>query len=111
MEVMAEGLAAERPLADVLEELVRRGFVAHLGAAGGRVRVLGTGRTLAPEDLVIVEHRRFEGASDPDEMAVVYAVEAVDGTRGTLVDAFGVYADPAVGAVVERARRRGRTPA
>jgi len=30
-------------------------------------------------------------------MAIVYAVETSGGVRGTLVDAFGVYADPALG--------------
>ena len=44
---------------------------------------------------------RFEGVSDPDDMAIVYAIESRDGTRGTLVDAFGVYSDPAVSTVVE----------
>jgi hypothetical protein len=35
-------------------------------------------------------------------MSVIYALEARDGTRGTLTDAYGSYADPAVGAVVDR---------
>ena len=34
-------------------------------------------------------------------MSIVYAIESRDGTRGTLVDAFGVYADPAVGSILE----------
>lgn len=45
---------------------------------------------------------RFEGTSDPDDMSVIYALEARDGMRGTLTDACGSYADPAVGAVVDR---------
>jgi len=32
----------------------------------------------------------------------VYAIEATGGTRGTLVDAYGVYSDPDVGAFLER---------
>jgi len=42
-------------------------------------------------------------------MSIVYALEGSDGTRGILVDAFGTYADPAVGAVLDgmRIRRRG----
>jgi hypothetical protein len=54
--------------------------------------------------VTVREFHRFEGTSDPDDMAVVYALEASDGTRGTLTDAFGTYADPAVGRVVERMR-------
>jgi len=36
--------------------------------------------------------------SDPDDMAIVYAIETAGGIRGTLVDAYGVYSDPAVSA-------------
>ena len=35
-------------------------------------------------------------------MSVIYAVETRDGTRGTLIDAYGSYADPAVGDIVAR---------
>jgi hypothetical protein len=31
-------------------------------------------------------------------MAIVYAIESTDGTRGSLVDAFGAYSNPAVSA-------------
>ena len=34
-------------------------------------------------------------------MSIVYAIESRDGTRGTLVDAFGVYSNPAVTRVLE----------
>jgi len=43
---------------------------------------------------------RFIGAgvSDPDDMSILCAIETRSGVRGTLVDAFGVYSDPLVGA-------------
>jgi hypothetical protein len=46
-------------------------------------------------------------------MSIVYAIEGGDGTRGTLVDAFGVYASPAVGRVLASVPIRGAvsTPA
>ena len=47
--------------------------------------------------------RRFEGISDPDDMAIVYAIEG-DHVRGTLTDAYGVYADPETGVVLARIR-------
>jgi hypothetical protein len=49
--------------------------------------------------------------SDPDDSSVVYATETDDGTRGLLVDAFGPYADPEVGRLLERVRIRGRASA
>jgi hypothetical protein len=68
-----------------------------LRAVDGALRV-ATGETLWPRDLVIREVHRFEGVSDPDDMEVLYAIESASGVRGTLADAFGVYADPTTAA-------------
>ena len=57
-------------------------------------RDVNSGKTSKAENLAIVEHYRFEGASDPDDMSIVYALESSDGTRGTIADAYGVYANP-----------------
>ncbi len=45
----------------------------------------------------MAEYHRFEGISDPDDMAIIYGIETGTGLRGTLTDAFGFYADPRVG--------------
>ena len=79
-----------------LEELERRGFGAHFGVVGHAVQVLNGGRTFRSDELAIREYYRFEGVSDPGDMSIVYAIESHDGARGTLVDAFGTYSDPAV---------------
>ena len=42
-----------------------------------------------------------EGASDPDDMSIVYAIEGESGARGTLVDAFGAYSDPTVSSFLQ----------
>ena len=42
-------------------------------------------------------------------MSIVYAIEADGGLRGTLVDAYGVYSDPAVSAFVSQVPMR-RSP-
>jgi hypothetical protein len=89
-----------RTLAAVLEDLRRRGFEQSFEASGEGLRVPHGQRVYRPEELTIVEHHRFEGASDPDDMSVVYAIQAADGTRGVLVDAFGAYANPAVGEII-----------
>lgn len=97
-------------LAAALDELARRGFSERFELAPGGLRAAGSGRVFAPEELVIREYRRFEGVSDPDDMAIVYALESQDGIRGALVDAFGVYSDPALGAVLERVPIRRASP-
>ena len=45
-------------------------------------------------DFEIVEFYRFEGASDPADEAVVYAIESNKGQKGVLVNGYGPTADP-----------------
>jgi hypothetical protein len=51
-----------------------------------------SGKIYQPEQLVIVKTFRFEGISDPADMSVLYVIEADDGTKGILTDAYGTYA-------------------
>ena len=61
------------------------------------------------EDLTIREYQRFEGVSDPDDASIVYAIETRNGTKGLLVDAFGPYANPGVGRLLETVEIRGES--
>ena len=90
-----------RTLDRVIEELKARGFVERFDVRGGQLRALGSGRVFDPEDLTIREYQRFEGVSDPDDASIVYAIETGDGTKGVLVDAFGAYASPDIGGLLE----------
>jgi hypothetical protein len=83
--------------------LERSGYTAEFVAEGGdTLRVSGTERRYAAAAAHIHDFYRFEGTSDPDDMSVIYAVQTDDGTRGTLIDAFGTYASPEIGAILDR---------
>jgi len=45
------------------------------------------------KDLKITEYYRFEGMSDPEDNAVVYAIESTQGHKGIMIDAYGAYSD------------------
>jgi hypothetical protein len=90
-----------RTLGEAVEDLRRRGFSEDFEFLGKTFRAVNSGKTFTANDLTIVEHHRFEGASDPDDMAVLYAIEAADGTRGTIADAFGPQANPDLGAFLK----------
>jgi len=85
-------------LATIIARLDAEGFTAHFGVVGNRLRAFERGETFEAHEVTIREHWRLEGASDPDDMAIVYAIESLNGVRGSLVDAFGVYADARVSA-------------
>lgn len=88
-------------LASAVDDLARSGFREHFQMRAGKLVALDSGKAFTAADLVIRDYHRFEGVSDPDDMAIVYAIESRSGVRGTLVDAFGVYADPALGEFLE----------
>ena len=99
-------------LTRAIDDLARAGFGEHFGVDGDALRSFTSGRRYRAAEVVIREFHRFEGVSDPDDMCIVYAIEAQGGARGTLVDAFGVYSDPMVSAFLQkvpirRARRFG----
>lgn len=99
-----------RTLSGAIDALARQGFTEHFTVAGDRLRALESGGVFGPQDIVIRDYERFEGVSDPDDMSIVYAIESLNGgTRGTLVDAFGVYSNPVVSAFLDTVAIRRRT--
>ena len=96
-----------RTLSEAMESLVRRGFTEHFGVRGDQLRGFESGKSFGSDDVIIREYERFEGVSDPDDMAILYALESSSGLHGTLVDAFGVYSNPAVGAYLKSVRFAG----
>lgn len=58
---------------------------------------------LTPEDFVIDQHFRFEGNSeDPNDEAVVYAISSDKlGLKGTLVNGYGIYSNPAANELIK----------
>lgn len=95
-----------KSMVEAIQELEKRGFTANFEFLDKTLQDVDSGRTFRAEELTIVEHYRFEGASDPDDMSVVYAIESDDGTRGIIADAFGVYANPELGGFLNNVRIR-----
>ncbi len=57
-----------------------------------------------PEEVQIDNFYRFEGNSDPDENVILYLIHANDGNKGTLTNAYGMYADPLIASFVEQVK-------
>jgi hypothetical protein len=91
-----------KTLSEAIETLGRRGFTEHFGVRGDQLRGFESGKTFDANDVTIRGYDRFEGVSDPDDMAILYAIESSSGIHGTLVDAFGVYSNPAISAYLGR---------
>ena len=61
-------------------------------------------KQFAPDSFTISHVYRFEGMTNPSDNAVLYGVEANDGTKGTLTDAYGVYAEMLTPEMIEKFR-------
>ena len=85
-----------------IEDLRKRGFTSTFVVENEGIRSTTTKEFFRPEELILREFHRFEGASDPEDMSVVYAVESKSGTRGVIVDAFGPYSEPALASLIEK---------
>ena len=96
-------------LAHAVERLTKAGYRDDFRAERGGLRAVQAGRTYEPESLVVDEVARFEGESDPDDEAVVFALrtEASD-TRGTYVVAYGTYVDPIDAEMMRRLHHAAR---
>ncbi len=80
-------------LSQAVNSLTEEGFREDFRA--GETGIIGSlfGGSYQPEDLRIVEFFRFEGMTDPQDETVVFAIEAKDGNRGTLVMSYSAQHD------------------
>jgi hypothetical protein len=78
-------------LLEILDELAAEGYTGTMWVTGdGKLRCEGCGAELDPDVVRVRELRRLEGASDPDDMVVVVALDCpVCSMKGTLVLHFG----------------------
>lgn len=89
-------------LVDALNDLKSRGYTYDFNLQPDCLYCGENNMRLHPEDFEITEVYRFEGATDPDDQAIVYAIESKDGLKGTLVNAYGLYADTVTAAMAKK---------
>lgn len=77
---------------DTLNTLNKEGYVLDFNLKSDCVECKSLNLQLYPADFIIDKFFRFEGASNPDDSSIVYAISSKDGLKGTLIDAYGVYA-------------------
>ncbi len=97
---------------DAVRLLEGRGYTDSLSLGSNVIRCAGCAVDQKVEDVVVDEVFRFEGASNPDDEAIVLAIRcpACD-VQGTLVSAYGPGADPEVldSLVMLERRFKGKT--
>ena len=60
-----------------------------------------------PDEFVVDKHYRFEGASDPDDEAVVYAISSLThDLKGILVNGYGNNSNPVADELIKVLKER-----
>ena len=89
-------------LVEALDDLAKKGYTLDFNLANDGLICRDKDLQLSPRQFHIVDVFRFEGMSDPDDNTVLYTIESVDGHKGTLISAYGPYADEMSGEMVEK---------
>ncbi len=80
-------------LTSVTNTAFKRGYTENFQIKKDGMFAPSTGITYLPNEVKIDNFYRFEGASNPDDNAILYLVETHDGIKGMLVDSYGNGAD------------------
>ena len=91
-----------KTLATCVNKLVLDGYTEDFKASESGLLSLQHEKIYSPEQVHIVNFFRFEGASDPADNSIIYVIETDDGVKGTLVDAYGPYADIKVNKFIQQ---------
>ncbi|HEY0678396.1 MAG TPA: phosphoribosylpyrophosphate synthetase [Chitinophagaceae bacterium] len=75
------------------KKMTEKGYSEQFQVTEEGLKAIETGHIYSPPEVKVNDFFRFEGISDPDDMSILYAIETADGHKGTLVDAYGLYAD------------------
>lgn len=82
-----------KTLAMLTNKMVLDGYDDDFKISDKGLRSLKTEKVYQSEDVNVVNFFRFEGQSDPNDNTILYVIETNDGLKGTIVDAYGPYAD------------------
>lgn len=80
-------------LSEAINDLQSRGYTHDFNLKPHCLECASLKLILHPEDFKVDEIYRFEGMSSTDDNSVLYAISSKNGIKGTLVDAYGVYAE------------------
>lgn len=92
-----------------MKDLEQKGFNEQFRIEKKKLVSLTTKKKFKSKDVKAVNYFRFEGVSDPDDMSILYAIETCDGSKGTLVDAYGLYADDDTGEFLKEIEIKKKT--
>jgi hypothetical protein len=80
-------------LSEAMNALKKQGFTSEFDFKDASLFNQTNKTELKANQMKIVKFYRFEGMTNPDDSSILYAIVGEDGSKGLLVDAYGMYAD------------------
>ncbi len=91
-------------LSEAIKNLQSRGYDLDFNLTENHLQCKKIDVKFLPKDFKIDEFHRFEGMTNPGDMSILYAISTKDGSKGTLVDAYGAYSDPLSTEMIQKMR-------
>ncbi len=89
---------------EALGDLNSKGYSKSFMITKDGLYCIETKETFKPPNIIIEEFHRFEGATDYEDMAIIYVIVTENGLKGTVIDAFGTYSNPDLGDFLKQVR-------
>lgn len=88
-----DGTQKMNTLSACINDAVKKGYTENFKISEKKMMTENKKSSFNAEEVSIDSFYRFEGYSDPEDNAVLYLLQTEDGKKGTLIDAYGTYAD------------------
>lgn len=84
----------QKTLVQALNELREEGYKDNFQFIDGKmVNKDKNNAAYSADELTIISFERFEGATNPSDSSILYAIKANDGSKGNFVSAYGTYGE------------------
>ncbi len=95
-----------KSLVTCLNKMVKDGFTEDFRVTRTGLEALKHPKQYNHEEVLLLNSFRFEGVSHPDDNVILYIIQTCDGTKGTLIDAYGVYNDPLITEFIKKLKTK-----
>jgi hypothetical protein len=98
-------------LLECLKKATDEGYKENFKITTHGLQTVSGGRAYKANEIAIANFYRFEGYSNPEDNSILYLIQAKDGKKGTLIDAYGMYADASLSAFIKNVKEiQKKTP-
>ena len=95
-------------LVEAIDGLKTQGYTEDFNIKGNYIDSTLSKHQLSPDDFKVDKVFRFEGESDPEDQAVLYAISSEKySLKGTLVNAYGIYSDSGANEIIKKLNAHG----